>query len=165
MSSKTLGPQGCLPPDGWTVGARVSVINPGWVIAGIDHDEPDGLWICDPLEAGPDYSGVAHVYRDECHLDLATGSLDFGTRALLSLLSPSVEQPLTAPSWELFHRQWTLTMRHGDGWEAKWRFTDHGVYHGYDRIMDTPEAMLNEKNPRRALARALEALWAKKKDK
>ena len=45
----------------------------------------------------------------------------------------------------------------GDGFNSKWRFTEGGVYHGYHRVCDTPPALWDETNPRRALAMALGA--------
>jgi|DEB0MinimDraft_6_1074348.scaffolds.fasta_scaffold05300_8 hypothetical protein len=92
MPDLILGPAGVLPPGEWAVGARVSrggILSAVW----------DNAWV------EVNYPHAAETQNDlllELRLDLTTGPLDFGTRALLALLLPAgggVEQGLCAPRW------------------------------------------------------------------
>jgi len=158
-----IGPRGVLPPGEWAVGARVyTTVNLEAVSDQrgtsverglVESMSDDGF----PTVFVPCYHCLSSPGRKtDTQLDLRTGCLSHGTRALLRLVAPEVEQPLCAPLWERFGRQWTLTVHHGDGWTVEWRFTEHGVYHGSTRVMDTPDGLLDIEDPRLALVAALE---------
>jgi len=148
-----IGPRGVLPPGEWAEGAKVDYMGHRGLLLGIDGDRAFVRHFYTEGESG---MLEADTTAASVALDLRTGPIDFGTRALLHLVAPEVAQPLCAPSWERFGRQWTLTVRHGDGWESKWRFTEHGVYHASTRVMDTPDGLLDIEDPRLALVAALE---------
>lgn len=141
MSSCILGPRGVLPPGGWAVGARVAFNDGPLLFVFSRHSAPDA----DPL--GGDVGlvgrdGVWPTYAAHVALDLTTGPLDFGTRALLSLVAPEVEQPLCAPRWA--RRRWAEFALSGTRWMLEWS----GGEYWFDCI---------ERDPRRALALALAA--------
>ena len=143
MTDHILGPAGVLPPGEWAVGALVRLHStPGMLV-------DRGLYgwhVAIPIQRG----WRTAVMSARLSLDLTTGTLDFGTRALLALVAPEVEQPLTAPDW---HRCW-------DGWELVLidgvvaRFIN-GMPDDEDEICAPLAA--DETNPRRALALALAA--------
>lgn len=165
MGDLILGPAWVLPPGEWAVGARVDQ----------PHARTDGRMsgvLIRPASAdwydvaGPVLSpGERRVHRRGLRLDLTTGPLDYGTRALLALVATGVEQPLTAPGW--VREDWTGATRsknfagwvlHGgpNDWDPYWMIAeleDHGIDLVVPCICDEPD-------PRRALALALEAAWA-----
>lgn len=93
--SVVTGPPGVLPPNDWAVGARCVNTSLGaatprpCLIDGFNeelgHHSHPGVWMP---------KGFPHI-----RLDLSTGALDFGTRALLELADPDAAQPLIAPGW------------------------------------------------------------------
>jgi len=106
VSCLILGPPGVLPPGGWAVGACVSTCIDLEAVT----DDKTGTsaaqgfiikWAGNTPEVFvPRYRATVSRGRLwETRLDLTTGPLGFGTRALLSLVAPEVEQPLTAPGW------------------------------------------------------------------
>ena len=105
MTDLILGPPGVLPPGDWCVGARVrdyTFCRPWVVVAPEEPEDGDGgmLLLGNPDgPPAPDASGVAYLERRYLRLDLTTGPIDAGTRALWSLLDLG-EQPLTAPGWD-----------------------------------------------------------------
>lgn len=132
MPDLILGPAGVLPPGDWAVGARVSRYGrPSVVVAVYDNSGPllafDRGWLTTTREE------AATLHR----LDLTTGPLDFGTRALLALVAPEVGQPLTAPWWR----------QHAKGWDLI--VPSRGFFKAFD--------VVGEPDPRRALALALHA--------
>ena len=94
MGDLILGPAGALPPGEWAVGAQVAPTGDygGLFVEYRDCGEVAVVRVAD--------DGVESFDFDSLCLDLTTGPLDFGTRALLALVAPSAEQPLCAPGWE-----------------------------------------------------------------
>lgn len=136
MSALILGPPGVLPPGEWAVGARVSMYNDDPIAGVIVHRDP-----ADPadiaLHAFERHPKLLFGHLPALSLDLTTGSLDHGTRALLALVAPDVEQPLTAPGWFYYPSavRWALLVAD----DVAWVF------------------VRAEPDPRRALALALHA--------
>jgi hypothetical protein len=101
MDAPTLGPAGVLPPVGWMTGAHLQdtdIDGLRYIVLGTIGTDADA----DPLMAatvGAFGCQMARVKRWRTAL-LLDGPLDFATRALLALVAPDVEQPLTAPGWE-----------------------------------------------------------------
>ena len=148
-----LGPPGVLPPGEWAVGARIHVDGDyGGVFVGYrDCDEGALVRVAD--------DGVEYLPLGQLCLDLTTGPLDFGVRALWSLLDLG-EQPLTAPAWV-----WVSRADNDDRGEG-WRLDDilfiqsdvpedaPGVL--YDDYVHVPE--ITHGDARCALSLALEAV-------
>lgn len=132
MSARILGPAGCLPPGEWVRGAFVR--HGGWSGLVLRRDS-DG----DLMAAG------GGAIPADCRLDLTEGPLDFGTRALLALVAPGVEQPLTAPGWlreydSIAGERWLLTV-------------------GLRCVWVLPTGGHAKTSPRKALSLALHAAW------
>jgi hypothetical protein len=140
MTDRILLPAGMLPPGEWAVGARVDIDGDRGAVVGafgphvIDVRYPDVL-----LDEA----------RATSRLDITSGPLDFGTRALWHALGLG-EQPLTAPGWALGYGPmgafgWGLVAaeRSPSVWVSpqEWRASD---------------------DPRRALQFACEAVWAER---
>ena len=140
-----LGPAGALPPDEWAIGAFVCV-PPGMrcVLLPVAM-RPDCY-----MAISPSWQGVRQ--RDDARLDLTSGPLDFGTRALLELVAPGIPQPLVAPSWHVSYSSRTATVwglgAFADG--TLWSFGPRRTGIGCPHFQ-----MDNEPDPRRALAAAL----------
>jgi len=94
MADLILGPPGVLPPGEWAVGARCGHADYGPCVLVV---EERGAWF---FYTRASLTGMERTEdRRRLRLDLTTGPLDFGTRALLHLVAPDVGQPLCAPLW------------------------------------------------------------------
>jgi hypothetical protein len=107
-------------------------------------------------------SGAFLSPRAALSLDLTTGPLDFGTRALLALVAPDYPQPLTSPTWERCEVGWRMRV-FLDGRTLTVLFHRHAhELHDVDLVggiwIPSP-AVADEKDPRRALSLALHAAW------
>ena len=124
MSSEDLilGPPGVLPPGEWTIGARVltdltmsrGAMPCSGVIVGLYETGEVDVTLLSGSTYGADTAGF--------QLDLTTGALDHGTRALLHLACPNDPQPLTAPLWGFCLGMWWLEVEHEDGSVCEFRF-------------------------------------------
>jgi len=103
MSGLILGPPGVLPPGEWAVGARVVTRSRRGVLT----VAPTPRCSACRLDGGS-YAFLAD--ESVVSLDLTTGPLDFGTRALLALVAPWEDQPLCAPGWSPAMGGWRLLL-------------------------------------------------------
>lgn len=129
MSSSTIGPAGVLPPD--PVGARVVRGTAPFLLCGVVVSPVvDGR--CEVDRRGPvgtdDWAWRDTEEEQVGHLalDLTTGSLDAGTRALWALLGLG-EQPLTAPWWG-----WRYSESFG---RERWLLYEHDPVYGDEEIV------------------------------
>ena len=135
MADRIIGPAGVLPPGEWAIGARIA-------------RRTAGGW------SGPTVL-ISHHDRDLASLDLTFHALDFGTRALLAIVSPETSQPPCAPRWYRCD-DWT--------WRLSLGFADHGTVFGDIVIENGPDVGVDgiesEPCPRRSLVMALRSLDA-----
>lgn len=156
--SGLIGPAGVLPPGEWGEGARVrfglfaDTLRSGWITE-VPKESTACVWVAS--FGGPGVGGAPHdpLSKKDWHisLDLSTGCLGHGCRALLSLVEPQIAQPACPPLWSLQPPR----NEPNPGADYLWTLT----LHGEDHIQD--ERWPKESDvecPRRALVLALEAL-------
>ena len=91
LGPPVMGPAGALPPKDWAIGAIcASSSGPLVIVDTASRDDVIALLFG---------TGIHTFERRELRLELTAGPLDFGTRALLALVSPETPQPLCAPGW------------------------------------------------------------------
>ncbi len=149
--TRVLGPPGVGLAPGATVAFRDEK-TPWLVVSQVGTAQ---WWVCPAY----DPTSWMAVDGDDLRLDLTEGPLDHGTRALWAVVSPATFA-LTAPSWTLGKDgDWALS-RLLNHHRAEWlRFSSTGAP-AWDRwpLPLAVPGISEERDPRRALAMALEAV-------